>query len=76
MKPPHQTRCVTEALVRLERVFVETPGVRLTTADAAQRAGLDRQVCRVLLRMLTETGFLEQRQRGVFVVRPSHSPFP
>jgi predicted transcriptional regulator of viral defense system len=58
----------------LERVFVETPGVRLTTAAAAQRAGLDRQVCRLLLLRLTEKGFLEQRLRGEFSVRPSEAP--
>ena len=43
---------------------VDTPGVTLTTADAALIAGLDRQVCRVLLRTLIETGFLEQRVGG------------
>ena len=43
------------------------PGAKLTTADAAQKAGLDRQVCRVLLQNLVEAGFLEQRLPGVFV---------
>ena len=38
----------------------------LTTADAALMAGLDRQVCQVLLRNLIETGFLEQRPGGKF----------
>ena len=68
MKPP-QTRCVTEALARLERVFVETPGARLTTAAAAKKAGLNQEVCGVLLRRLTESGLLEQRLHGVFVLR-------
>jgi DNA-binding GntR family transcriptional regulator len=54
-------------------LFVSTPGVKLTTLDAAQRAGLDRQVCRVLLRTLTTTGFLEQRVGGIFVRRSSNS---
>jgi DNA-binding GntR family transcriptional regulator len=74
MKQPSQTRCFKEALARVQHLFVDTPGVRLTTADAAQIAGLDRQVCRLLLRTLSETGFLEQRMRGVFVQRPSDSP--
>jgi hypothetical protein len=30
-------------------------------------AGLDRQVCRVLLRNLVDSGFLEQHLGGVFV---------
>jgi len=46
--------------------------VKLTTADAAQMAGLDRQVCRVMLRTLIETGFLDQRV-GIFVRRSSDS---
>ena len=73
MKQPVQTRCFKEALARVQHLFVDTPGVKLTTADAAQMAGLDRQVCRVLLRTLTETGFLEQRMRGMFVRRSSDS---
>src|SRR5688572_23157270 len=50
--------------------------LKLTTADAAQMAGLDRQVCRILLRTLIDTGFLEQRVRGTFVRRSPdfHSP--
>lgn len=62
-----QTRRFNEALARLQRLFMLRSGVRLTTADAAQMAGLDRQVCRVMLRNLVETGFLEQRLGGVFV---------
>ncbi len=73
MAQPLQTRCFKEALARVQDLFVDTPGVKLTTADAAQMAGLDRQVCRVLLRTLIDTGFLEQRVRGMFVRRiPTH----
>jgi len=46
------------------------PGAKLTNADAAQMAGLDRQVCQALLQSLVESGFLEQRLRGVFVRSP------
>jgi DNA-binding IclR family transcriptional regulator len=52
---------------------MKTRGVKLTTADAALMAGLDREVCRVLLRTLIETGFLEQRPGGMFVRRSSAS---
>ena len=67
MTQPLQTRCFKEALARVQQLFMKTPGVKLTTADAALMAGLDRQVCRVLLRNLIETGFLEQRPGGMFV---------
>ena len=68
-----QTRCVKEALARVRTLFME-PGAKLTTADAARMAGLDRQVCRVLLQNLVEAGFLERRLRGVFVRSPSPNP--
>jgi hypothetical protein len=64
-----QTRCFKEAVARVQNLFVDTPSVQLTAADAAQMAGLDRQVCRVVLRTLTESGVLAQRMRGVFVRR-------
>ena len=70
-----QTRCFKEALARVQHLFVDTPSVKLTTADAARLAGLDRQVCRVLLRTLTQTGFLGQRE-GIFVRHSSNSHDP
>jgi len=70
MTQPRQTRRVKEALARVRNLFAE-PGAKLTTADAAQMAGLDRQVCRTLLQNLVEAGFLERRLRGVFVRSPS-----
>ncbi len=72
MTQPHQTRRVKEALARVRILFLD-PGARLSTADAALMAGLDRQVCRGLLQNLVEAGFLEQRLPGVFVRRPSAS---
>jgi len=76
MTQPLQTRCFKEALGRVRHLFVDAPDAELTTADAAQMAGLDRQVCRVMLRTLTDTGVLEQRMRGLFVRRSSDSREP
>jgi len=73
MLQPLQTRCFNEALARVRHLFTRTTDVQLTTADAARMAGLDRQVCRVLLRNLVDGGFLEQRQGGVFVRSASAS---
>ena len=67
MTRPLQTRRLKEALARVRLLFMETRGVKLTTADAALMAGLDTQVCHLLLRNLIETGFLEQRPGGIFV---------
>jgi hypothetical protein len=61
-----QTPRVKEALSRIRSLFLD-PGAKLNTADAAQLAGLDTQVCQVLLQNLVETGFLERRLRGMFV---------
>jgi hypothetical protein len=73
---PLQTRCFKEALARVQRLFMQTRDVKLTAADVALMARLDRQVCRVLLRNLTETGFLEQRPGGMFVRRSTASQQP
>jgi hypothetical protein len=73
MTQPHQTRCFKQALVRVQHLFIETRGVKLTTADIALMAGLDTEVCLVLLRNLIETGFLEERPGGMFVRRSSAS---
>ena len=67
MTQPLQTRRFNEALARVQQLFVQTPSVALTTADTAQMAGLDRQVCRIVLRNLIDAGFLERRLGGVFV---------
>ena len=73
MSQPLQTPRFKEALARVQLLFTETRGLKLTTADAALMAGLDTQVCEVLLQNLIETGFLEQRPGGVFVRRSSAS---
>jgi hypothetical protein len=73
MTQPLQTPRFKEALARVQLLFTETRGLKLTTADAALRAGLDQQVCEVMLQNLIETGFLEQRPGGVFVRRSSAS---
>ena len=73
MTRPLQTRCFKEALARVQQLFVQTPGIALTTADAAQMAGLDRHVCRVVLRNLVDAGFLERRLGGVFLRTSSAS---
>ena len=60
------TRRVTDALTRLKTVFRETDGQELTVTEAAVLAGLDHEVCHKLLRVLRDTGFIEQRSNGVF----------
>ena len=41
MTQPLQTRRFKEALARVQHLFVDPPGVRLTIADAARMAGLE-----------------------------------
>jgi hypothetical protein len=72
MKQPLQTRRVKEALARVRSLFMD-PDTKLTTATAAEMAGLDSQVCGALLQNLVDAGYLEQRLRGVFVRSPPAS---
>ena len=48
MTQPRQTRCFKQALARIQHLFTETRGVKLTTAEVVLMAGLDREVCRAL----------------------------
>jgi len=73
MTQPLHTKRFKEALARVKHLFMEIPGTQLTTDDAAQMAGLDTEVCGVLLRNLIEAGFLERRPGGLFVRSSSAS---
>jgi hypothetical protein len=73
MTQPLQTRRFNEAIARVQQLFTPTPSVTLTAADTAQLAGLDRQVCRMVLRNLIDAGFLERRPGGMFVRNSSAS---
>jgi transcription initiation factor IIE alpha subunit len=58
---------MAEALARLKTVFRETAGAELTDTDVAELVGIDDDECRVLLRMLEQTGVIEQPRNRVFV---------
>ena len=68
MTQPRQTRCFKQALARVQHLFMETRGVKLTATDAALMAGLDKQVCRVSLRNLHRNGLSREGPEGP--VRP------
>jgi transcription initiation factor IIE alpha subunit len=63
---------MTEALARLKTVFRETAGAELTDTDVAELVGIDDDECLVLLRMLEQTGVIEQPRNRVFVSVPSN----
>ena len=67
-----ETPNVSESLRRLEVIFREMIGVELVDTDAAELAGLDEEECRILLRVLEETGARERRRSCVFVCRSSN----
>jgi hypothetical protein len=62
---------MAEALARLKTVFRETAGAELTDTDVAELVGIDDDDCRLLLRMLEQTGVIEQPRNRVFVSVPS-----
>jgi len=70
------TRPMAAALARLKTVFRETAGAELTDTDVAELAGIDDDECRVLLRMLEQTGVIEQPRNRVFVSVPSSQRTP
>jgi transcription initiation factor IIE alpha subunit len=70
----NETPHVSAALGRLGAIFRGLIGVELTDTDVAELAGLDDDECRILLRVLEETGEIERRRSRVFVCRPSSWP--
>ena len=56
-----------EGLERLEAVFRDTAGAELHDTDVAELAGLEEEECRRLLRVLSETGAIEQPRDRVYV---------
>jgi hypothetical protein len=57
----------TQLLHRIRNEFLEMPGLRLTSAQAARLWALDRQTSQLLLDGLTMTGFLSKNRGGAYV---------
>ena len=54
---------------RVRAEFVEMPGLRLTSRQAARLFALERELCARLLQHLTDSGFLWRTQDGAFLRR-------
>lgn len=63
------SRQVGSAEQMLDRIcgeFLEMPGLRLTLAQAQRLWGLDAEICRYLLEVLTAFDFLGRAQDGTY----------
>ena len=58
---------ITPLLHRIRSEFLEMPGLRLTSAQAARLWALDRQTSERLLDGLTMTGFLLKNRKGAYL---------
>lgn len=58
---------ITPLLHRIRSEFLEMPGLRLTSAQAARLWALDRQTSERLLDGLTRTGFLLKNREGAYL---------
>lgn len=65
---------VVEAVERLKGVFLEIPGTRLSTAQAARLSGLDETYCESVLSALEDTRFLKRTGDGRYRHRAGDSP--
>jgi hypothetical protein len=59
-----------EALTRIQIEYVETPGLKLTSDQIAPLCHLQKDVCEVALRLLTDAGFLLRANDGSFQRKP------
>ena len=51
---------------RVQGEYLEMPGLRLTSAQAARLWAMDRQTSERILDALTQTGFLSRNHRGAY----------
>jgi hypothetical protein len=58
---------VEDVLLRIQREYLEMPGLRLTTVQAQRLWGLERKVCEALLAALVDAKFLCRTRDGAFV---------
>lgn len=54
---------------RIRGEFLEMPGLRLTSRQAARLWSMDEEVARALLAALVATGFLARTSQGLFARR-------
>ena len=53
-----QRRHIEELVMRIEVAFLETPGLKLTVADAGRRFGADDITCEAVLEALVDAAVL------------------
>jgi hypothetical protein len=58
---------IENTLHAIQREFVKTPGLRLTSAQAQRLLNIDALVCDALLASLVDVGFLVRRRDGTFL---------
>jgi hypothetical protein len=63
MEPPFR---IADAVARLKNVFLEDPGVRISTADMSRLSGVDATICDVILQTLEDARFIQRRPDGRF----------
>jgi hypothetical protein len=56
----------TETARRIQREFLEMPGLRVTPAQARRLWNDDEHVCRTVLDVLVEMGFLRKTAGGTY----------
>ena len=62
----HATVRVVNALERLKGPFLESPGTKLSLTDAANIAGIEQDICRLLLSALVDARFLTRGPDGAY----------
>jgi hypothetical protein len=59
-------RRIAELVMRIEGVFLETPGLLLTVAEAQRRFGIDEMTCEAILDALVDSGVLFKTRDRVY----------
>ena len=66
-------RSIGSVVLRMQRAFLETPGLLLTLDDAQERFGADEVICEAVLDALVDAGVLKRTGTGAYA---RHVPRP
>jgi DNA-binding IclR family transcriptional regulator len=60
---------IKELVQRVQGIFLEVPGTRLSVTQAARLTGVDASVCHEILKELTASHFMKFGHDGTFTLQ-------
>lgn len=62
-----ESEAIRRLMRRVQAEYLEMPGLSVTMPQAQRLLGIDRQTCALVMRTLTNRGFLKRTPRGTYI---------